>query len=273
MKEYFSVNENKLLNNYYELQVIEGFEIFKGNTGNIGQRGYVGSQGQQGMQGNRGYRGEIGDLGSSGDVGYKGNEGLPGIQGEQGMAGDDGPIGFDGNMGDKGSKGSRGSAGPDGEDGEIGIIGLKGYQGPQGVRGAMGNTPENNITIGDDENNTKLNLLTGEEINNGVPTINTTGNTIKDPINGQPMNPARKTEFNINEEIQCPWNGYLNGFTWTSDDNPNLNPFQIYENTEETIDSKSKTGKDLHTEDFNFKKMVKGLPYKYRVDCKVIHNN
>ena len=150
MKEYYSIEDGDILDNYFKLNIIENFTIFKGldvdlPTINInkpkgpdGEIGYEGPQGKQGMQGNRGRKGEMGDIGDKGEQGYQGEEGEPGLKGLDGRKGDKGEQGTQGNVGGSGDTGIKGEKGEKGEKGDMGFTGPSGLRGETGEKGNDG---------------------------------------------------------------------------------------------------------------------------------------
>ena len=152
MKEYYSINDAEILNNFYNLNIIEDFTIFKGldvdislpqinkPKGPTGEIGYQGSQGKQGLQGDRGKGGQMGNAGDKGEQGYQGEEGEPGLKGRDGLKGKTGEPGEEGGIGPKGNFGLKGDRGEKGQKGIDGFVGQKGEKGDRGERGDDGDS-------------------------------------------------------------------------------------------------------------------------------------
>ena len=150
MREYYSIKDGEILNNFYKLNIIEDFTIFKGldvdlsspqidnPKGPKGEIGYQGPQGKQGLQGDRGRRGEMGDVGDKGEQGYQGEEGEAGLKGRDGLKGKTGEPGTEGSIGPKGNFGLKGDKGEKGQTGIDGFAGQKGEKGDRGERGDDG---------------------------------------------------------------------------------------------------------------------------------------
>lgn len=264
MKEYYSINENKLLDNYYKIEpVIEHFEIFRGPKGNKGSRGYTGGQGQQGLQGERGYRGIMGETGDRGEVGFQGLEGDKGVKGQEGTKGDTGARGFEGNRGEKGVNGLQGPLGYKGKPGPKGYDGRPGYKGLQGDRGAQGITQDTKIELLPDENSTAAWDMHGfyGASDANVRNESASGNHWRDPKRNGDSTPAIKTNYRARLEAQCPYNGFINAFTWWTDDG-----------NRGYIVPSSQTRRITDTNHWQAANNI-GLPYRFRVDCKVVKNS
>jgi hypothetical protein len=263
MKLYYSINEIDLLDNYYELNIIENFEIFKGPTGNDGQRGYTGTRGLQGLDGERGYRGIMGETGDRGPDGYQGLEGPKGIQGKEGTKGDIGPRGFEGSRGEKGESGLQGPQGFQGPRGFPGPDGRPGYQGPQGDKGPRGLTDDTSVNVVDDKAGVGGLYMHGFYNNpDSRNKYSAPFGNFKDPRRGGDSTPALRLDYEMRKEAQCQYNGYLSGFAYFSF---NGNGDKIYWN-------KDVTGRVTDSNHLGHRTNP-GLPYRFKASCKVVENN
>ena len=266
MKEYMTLN-GKITNNLYNYQVFENFEIFKGPNGNYGNIGSPGPVGEQGLQGIRGYQGDIGEIGDQGPHGFKGKEGPEGNKGTKGVKGDRGVVGL---MGVRGERGLFGQQGPIGYSGPVGIEGPKGrtgFQGDQGDQGDMGDTQVPNVDITDAIGSNLVafrmngfkNLPNIDKLRN-----NAVSPVFKDPRNEGSIIPVLQTNYKFPIEAQCPYNGYMNGLV-----------FEIPDLVESSSkESRYEDYSDRITNSTHFMAWTNpGLPYTYRIDCKVIDNN
>ena len=262
MKQYYSINETELLNNYYTMPIIENFQIFRGPTGNQGTRGHIGFQGDQGLQGERGYKGIMGETGGIGPVGFQGLEGEGGTTGKKGTKGDKGARGFEGHRGEKGIHGLNGPHGFKGPTGFVGPKGRPGYQGPQGPRGTKGPSPDTKIILTPDENSTAAFNMHGfyKAGDSNERNRASSGNHWRDPKRGGDPTPAIATNYKFRLEAQCPYNGYLNAFSWWSE-----------HADRDFIASGNKTSRVSATNHLRYRNNI-GLPYNYRVDCLVVKN-
>lgn len=271
MKEYYSINEKDIYNNVYSIEkTIEEFTVFKGPTGSKGERGYEGVRGLQGLQGQRGYKGDLGKTGDRGQDGYQGYEGVKGIQG---MKGPDGDKGFTGFMGFRGEKGLYGDMGPDGyrgEDGEEGLKGRIGYLGEQGDKGDMGVDKTTGVSSDGDIITNGGWEMTGFVNDSGAKSVRSQAAfPFYDPyfegLNYKPLITNHRPLL----ETQCPYNGYLSGFTWYSH---LIRGGQLTskngENSESDITETDRVSNPRHSE----KMMEIGLPHAFRIDCKNIKN-
>ena len=258
MKEYYSINEKDIYNNYYDVKIIENFQIFKGPDGSKGERGYDGIRGLQGLQGERGNKGTIGDTGDIGPVGYQGNEGIKGVQGVKGEDGSRGAVGLIGFRGEKGIYGLEGPDGFKGPVGEQGREGRQGFRGPQGPRGDKGAQAPQNVTIQNDNIGIGAVTMHGFVRDAGVYDYRA-GMNVPDPRRGGSTNPALQTNFKAGLAAECPYNGYLTGFSWWN---------HIVKGEYITSEGNS-TETDRITNLGHFNKTNQtGLPHSYHVDCK-----
>lgn len=263
MKSYYSINGKDLLDNYYEINIIENFEIFKGPKGNQGSRGYTGSRGLQGVDGERGYRGIMGDTGDRGPDGYQGFEGDKGVQGKKGTKGDIGPRGFEGPRGEKGAFGLEGPEGYKGPIGFKGPDGRPGYPGPQGEKGDKGITEDGDVRVVSDKVGVSGLYMHGfyssSDSNNKMRVANTNW---KDPRRGGDPTPSTMLDYYMRKEAQCQYNGYLHGMAYYS---MNGDWDKIYWD---------KNVRDRVTNSNHVKhRQNQGLPYRFQVDCKVVEND
>jgi len=260
MKEYFSINENDLYNNYNNMKIIENFQIFKGPDGLSGERGYEGVSGLQGLQGERGYRGNIGDTGDIGEKGYQGSEGKKGIAGVKGVDGDRGPQGLSGFRGEKGISGLIGPPGFKGDIGPIGRDGRPGFRGQQGIRGERGPKSTSNVTVQPDETAVMAIPMDGFLKGPIVDVFkNTAAMTFPDPKNKGNTTPALRQDYKYGIEAECPYNGYISGLTW-------YNKRILSGDYVSTGNSKDRVNNSAH----NQKKLQYGLPHEIKVDCNRI---
>lgn len=265
MKEYMSL-DGGITNNLYNYQNIENFEIFKGPDGNYGNIGNTGPVGEQGLQGIRGYQGDIGDIGDQGPQGFKGKEGPEGERGTKGEKGKQGVVGL---MGVRGERGLFGKQGPVGFSGPVGIEGPKGrtgFQGDQGDTGEMGDTQNPDIEIRNSNSNLEGLRMNGFK---NLPHIdklrnNAISTAFKDPLNEGSVIPLLKLDYKYPIEAQCPYNGYMNGLV-----------FEIPDLVESSSrESRYEDYSDRITNSTHWMAWTNpGLPYTYRIDCKVINNN
>jgi hypothetical protein len=263
MKSYYSINENDLIDNYYQLNIIENFEIFKGPKGNKGDRGYTGPRGLQGLDGERGYKGMLGDTGDRGPDGYQGLEGEKGIQGKKGIKGDIGPRGFEGARGDKGEFGPEGPVGYDGPKGFPGSDGRDGFQGPQGIKGPSGDTLDTSVTLGGDTAGVSGLYMHGFYNNGDSSNLYTSSfGNFKDPRNGGSSIPAYRLNYEMRKEAQCQYNGYLAGLKY----------YTLDANRDKIYWDRDVKDKITNTNHLNHR-LNNGLPYRYEVDCKVVNND
>ena len=238
MREYYSIDK-KIVDNYYYIDIIEEFEIFKGYSNPKGPKGEIGIEGpkgNQGLQGDRGLKGSIGDTGDIGETGYQGLEGEKGIKGRDGPKGEKGIKGTMGDTGPKGKFGKKGEKGFKGSKGETGYQGRQGQKGPFGERGDEGTTFDHNIYIdylnknGDDEEgNTHGNngvSMTGftKRPDDNYPYVDYRGPTMCSEFNSvnyrseQNIDQGRPVQawntYHGTRENKCCYNSYLNGFNW-----------------------------------------------------------
>ena len=262
MKLYYSINEKDLLDNYYEINLIENFEIFKGPKGNQGARGYTGVRGLQGIDGERGYKGIMGDIGDRGPDGYQGYEGDKGIQGKKGTKGDIGARGFEGPRGEKGDFGLDGPEGHKGSKGFKGPYGPPGYPGPPGPKGDRGITDDTKIRAVSDKAGVSGLYMHGfySDPESNQKYQASFGN-FKDPRNGGNPTPALRLDYYMRKEAQCQYNGYLSGMAFYSN---NADWDKIYWER----DVKDKITNNDHLKH----RQNPGLPYRFRVDCRVVEN-
>lgn len=261
MKEYYSINEKDIYNNYYDVKIIETFQIFKGPDGSKGERGYDGIIGLQGLQGERGNKGIIGDTGDIGPVGYQGNEGIKGIQGVEGEDGSRGAVGLTGFRGEKGIFGLEGPDGFKGPRGEQGRPGRQGFRGPQGPRGDKGPKTEQNITVQPDNIGTPI-TMHGFVKDPSIFDYNP-GILVQDPRNGGKQ-VLHKLNIKGGLDAECSHNGYLTGFLWWND----------LVKGEYITSEGNATETDRITNSNHYNKSNQtGLPHSYRVECKRINNN
>lgn len=262
MKSYYSINGKDLLDNYYEINIIENFEIFKGPNGNQGPRGYTGSRGLQGLDGERGYKGIMGDTGDRGPDGYQGFEGDKGIQGKKGTKGDIGARGFEGSRGEKGEFGLDGPEGYKGPIGFEGPPGRPGYPGPQGPRGDKGITDDASVVVVPDQ--AGVNGLYMHGLYRDPETflkMKAANSNWKDPRDGGNPTPSTMLDYYFRTEAQCQYNGYLTGFAFH---NNNADGDKIY--WDKDVRDKVTNGEHLtHRQN-------PGLPYRFNVDCRVVKN-
>ena len=146
-----------------------------GQTANLGV--VVGAQGIQGAQGLQGIQGEKGD---------KGAQGAQGIQGEKGVSVTKTEINNNGELiitlsdntvsnlgvvvgakGEQGAQGIQGEKGDKGEQGAQGIQGEKGDKGEQGAQGIQGKQGVGIETIVVENNNLKISLTNGTNLDLG----------------------------------------------------------------------------------------------------------
>lgn len=263
MKSYYSINENDLIDNYYQLNIIENFEIFKGPKGNKGERGYTGPRGLQGLDGERGYKGMLGDTGDRGPDGYQGLEGEKGIEGKKGVKGDIGPRGFEGSRGDKGEFGPEGPIGYDGPKGFPGSDGRDGFQGPQGIKGPSGDTLDTSVTLGGDTAGVSgLEMHGFTNIGDSHMQNTSSFGNFKDPRNGGSSIPAYRLDYNFTKEAQCQYNGYLAGFKY----------YTFYGYRDKIYWDRDVKDRNTNAIHMNHREN-NGLPYRYHVDCKVVNND
>jgi len=262
MKSYYSINEKDLLDNYYEINIIENFEIFKGPKGNQGSRGYTGIRGLQGIDGERGYRGIMGDTGDRGPDGYQGYEGEKGVQGKKGTKGDIGARGFEGSRGEKGEFGIDGPEGYKGPRGFEGPVGRPGYPGPQGPIGNKGITDDASVRVVSDQAGVNGPYMHGlyKNHDSNLKYKAPFGNW-KDPRDGGNPTPALRVDYYMRREAQCQYNGYLTGMAFW---NNNADGDKIYWNK----DVKDKVTNGEHLKH----RQNPGLPYLINVDCRVVNN-
>lgn len=264
MKEYFSLDGNTL-NNFYYLDVIEDFEIFRGPPGNTGRIGQSGQQGFQGQQGIRGHKGDMGETGDKGQQGYRGKEGEEGERGITGKAGDKGARGLFGKKGDKGDFGPKGADGFIGEAGSEGEKGPTGYIGLQGDQGERGDTPEVKIVIEDSMgmDGMRMDGFPNREGIDNMKNISSIGNNYNDPLKEGAVAPVLKQDYKYPLEAQCPYNSYINGFAFEIPDIGDGNAKQMrYEDVRERVTNSNHMSAQLNP----------GMPYTYRVKCKTINN-
>lgn len=263
MKLYYSINEKDLLDNYYEINIIENFEIFKGPSGNQGNRGYTGTRGLQGLDGDRGYTGIMGETGDIGPDGYQGLEGDKGIEGKKGTKGDIGPRGFEGSRGEKGNFGLNGPQGFKGPTGFKGPDGRPGYQGPAGDKGPRGDTDDSSVTAVPDNAGVSGLYMHGfykdSDSNNKYQA--SFGN-FKDPRNGGSFDPALRLDYYMRREAQCQYNGYLNGMAY----------FSFRGDGDKIYWNKNVTDRVTNSNHLKHRNNT-GLPYRFRVGCKVVEND
>lgn len=259
MKEYFSIDGNKLLNTYYTIKLIEGFTIFKGQYGLKGERGYEGTRGLQGLQGERGYQGLLGENGIRGVQGYRGNEGNLGEKGIEGPPGYDGERGFPGFRGQKGKYGNRGPPGFPGEKGEKGVKGPIGYKGLVGEPGEQGDDPNPQTNI------SEISWITGYK-SNGYINDPRDGNMVEtnsmffDPITGQQQQGAT-VKFNKNVMLKCPYNSYINAFAYQSQRPQFLKSREL----------NNRNYQDEDTPGYYSPEDYMGLPYNFNIHCLKIN--
>ena len=236
MKEYYSI-DNKIVDNYYYIDIIEEFEIFKGYSNPKGPKGEIGIEGptgNQGLQGDRGLKGSIGDTGDIGETGYQGLEGEKGIKGRDGAKGGKGVKGSMGDTGPKGKFGETGEKGFKGNKGETGYQGRQGQKGQFGERGDEGTTFDHNIYIdylnknGDgSEGNSHGNngvSMTGftKKSDDVVPYYDHVGPRMCSEFynyrNEQNIDQGRPVQawnmYHGTRENKCCYNSYINGFNW-----------------------------------------------------------
>ena len=130
--------------------------------------------------------------------------------------------------------------------------------GPQGPRGDNGPEAQQNIAIVNDNTGVGAVTMHGFVNDSGVYDYRA-GMSVPDLRNGGSTNPALLTNFKAGLAVECPYNGYLNGFSW----------WNSLVKGEYITSEGTSTDTDKITNSSHFNKSNQtGLPHSYHTECK-----